>query len=71
MEVSAQLLLLAIQETNTLLAKRGTAPLAAILYLKDLGLRINPRDILDRFRKLVGTHTMCQIRNTLITCTFL
>jgi len=31
------------------------------------------RDILDRFTNyialLVGTHTMCQIRNTLITCT--
>ena len=63
-------LLLAVQETNTLLAKRGTVPLAAILYLKDLGLKINSRDILDRFRK----HDIpCwdSYKNTLITCTFL
>jgi len=63
-------LLLAIQETNTRLAKRGTVPLAAILCLKDLGLRINSRDILDRFRKH-DTPCWDSYKNTLITCTFL
>ena len=67
------MLKLLLQETNTMLAMGGTVILATILYLEDFGLRILSLDILDRFTNyialLVGTHTMCHIRNTLITCT--
>jgi len=74
MEVSAQ----AIVARNKHYVSYGrdcTFGCYSVLGRLYFGLRILSHDILDRFTNhialLVGTHTMSQIRNTLIACTVL